>query len=350
MRSIAKSLAALLVAAALQAQTAESVLDTGIEQFHQGQYETARKSFQQAVKLSPVDARAITFLAIANAALGNCGMSSDELKLQTARNPDLEIRKLAGLAFIQCQLPRNQFSEIMPVLAQLQRTFPSDPDVIYEAAKVYNKAWNFSIYDLFQKSPASFRVNQLSAEVFETQSRYSEAAAEYRKAIEKSPVALNLHYRLGRALLLQSHDPAVLDQAREQFEAELKLNPGDAVAEYQIAQICLNQQKNTEAADHFEKSLALAPSFAEALIALGKLRLDQGEHHESIVLLERAVKAQPAMEAAHYSLMLAYRGAGKNKEAQREKKELDKLRRPPEGEFTDFLKKLGEKGAPPPKP
>jgi len=60
-------------------------------------------------------------------------------------------------------------------------------------------------------------------------------------------------------------------------------------------------------------------------------------------LLKRAIQAAPAMEAAHYSLMLAYRDSGQTQEAAREKAELDKLQKPPEGEFTDFLKKLGEK-------
>ena len=41
--------------------------------------------------------------------------------------------------------------------------------------------------------------------------------------------------------------------------------------------------------------------------------------------------------------MLAYRNAGRTADAQREKAIIDKLTRPPEGEFTDFLKKLGEK-------
>ena len=52
------------------------------------------------------------------------------------------------------------------------------------------------------------------------------------KAIEKNPAALNLHYRLGRALLLQSHEPENLELARKEFEAELALNPGDAVAHF----------------------------------------------------------------------------------------------------------------------
>ncbi len=341
MRAISSFL--LLPCLLLQAQDAETNLDQGIEAFHKGEYAKAEKLFETTVNLSPADARAITFLAITRAAMGDCNRSIDELRLQASRNSDHEIRRLAGIAAVQCLLPHNQFNEIMPVLEKLRTDFPNDPDVIYESAKVYNKAWNFSIYELFQKAPSSFRVNQLSAEIFETEGRYSEAAAEYRKAIEKNPLALNLHYRLGRALLMQAHDPSALETARAQFEAELKLNPTDAVAEYQVAQIYQNEQKESEAASHYEKALAAAPNFAEALVALGKLRLEAKQQAEAVVLLERAVRLQPTMEAAHYNLMIAYRDSGKKKEAQREKIELDKLQRPPEGEFTDFLKKLGEK-------
>jgi hypothetical protein len=41
--------------------------------------------------------------------------------------------------------------------------------------------------------------------------------------------------------------------------------------------------------------------------------------------------------------MLAYRNSGRTADAQREKAELDKLQKPQEGEFTDFLKRLGDK-------
>jgi hypothetical protein len=45
--------------------------------------------------------------------------------------------------------------------------------------------------------------------------------------------------------------------------------------------------------------------------------------------------------------MMAYRDAGETAKAKAEKATLDKLQRPAEGEFTEFLKKLGEK---PPEP
>jgi tetratricopeptide (TPR) repeat protein len=192
---------------------------------------------------------------------------------------------------------------------------------------------------MYQKTPASYRVNQLSGEIFEIQGRYQEAAAEYRKAIQKNASALNLHFRLGRALLLESHDPANLKEARKEFEAELALNPSDAVAEYQVGQIMLTEQDRAGASAHFEKAVTLNPDFGEALVALAKTKKDA----DAIPLLERATKLQPTSESAHYSLMMAYRNAGRSSDAQREKAVIDKLTKPPEGEFTDFLKKLGEK-------
>ena len=143
----------------------------------------------------------------------------------------------AGLALSQCHLAASRFSEAFAVIENLKSLFPDDADVLYQSARLHLKAWNDAVFLMFQKTPASFRVNQLSAEIFEIQGKYAEAIAEFRKAIEKNRAALNLHFRLGRALLMESHSAASLEAARQEFESELKLNPSDAAAEYQIGQI-----------------------------------------------------------------------------------------------------------------
>jgi tetratricopeptide (TPR) repeat protein len=186
-------------------------------------------------------------------------------------------------------------------------------------------------------------VNQLSGEIFETQNKFTEAAAEYRKAIEKNPRALNLHFRLGRAILLESHSPEAMAKAQKEFEAELSLNAEDAAAEFQIGQILDAGGRRDEALGHFQKALELSPDFAEAALAVGRIRVQAKQYAEAIPLLERVVAIQPRNETAHYSLMLAYRNSGQMDRARREQQELQKLQHPPEGEFTDFLKRLGEK-------
>ena len=304
----------------------EAALDKGVEDFQKQQYVDAQRDLEKAVRLSPADARAITYLALTRAALGECSAPAiDELRLQAYRNADLEIRRLAGLAVIRCLVAYNRTAEAMPMLVQLRNSFPDDPDVLYESTQVLNRAWAAAVRDLRQKAPNSYRVNQLAAEMLENQAHYSEAAAEYRKAIDKAPTALGLHYRLGRALMLAGPAADSLETARQAFEAELKLNPLDALAEYQIGQTYVAAHNADVAAEHFENALQLAPRFAEGMIALAKLKIDAQNYKEAIALLEKAVELQPAMEAAHSNLMLAYRAAGKNKQADREQAEIKKL-------------------------
>ena len=324
----------ILFTAILSGQT--NPAEAGIQAFNRGDYKQARELLTNA----QADPHARLFLALTRAATGECEAVIPDLKRAISSDDE---GRLAGLALAQCHMAAKRFVEAAPIVTQLESAFPNDPDVLFVSADYHMKAWNDAIYRMYQKAPASYRVDQLSAQVFETQGKYTEAIAEYRKAIEKNPKAIDLHYRLGRALLQESHEPAALDQARKEFEAELALNPSDAVAEYQIAQILVTEQKKADAATHFERAAELRPDFPEALIAVAKLRSDAKRYPEAVALLERAVKLQPRNESAHYNLMLAYRNAGRAEDAQREKAELDKLQKPPEGEFTDFLKRLGDK-------
>lgn len=317
------------------AAAAQSPAD-GVDAFRRGRYAEARRILEKA---PATDAMARAFLALSRAATNSCDLARPDLAREFTSNPDATIRRLSGIALIQCALAQHRLPEALPVLDQLQKAFPNDADVLYESAKVHMNAWNDAVFQMHQKTPSSYRVNQLSGEIFEIQGRYTEAAAEYRKAIQKNPAALNLHFRLGRSLLLQSHDAANLRNARKEFEAELALNPSDAVAEYEIGQTLQTEQDPSAAAPHFEKAAALDGDFAEPLIALAKMK----KPAEAIPLLERAVKLQPSSEAAHYALMMAYRNAGRSEDARREKAAFDRLTRPPEGEFTDFLKRLGDK-------
>ncbi|HUJ21839.1 MAG TPA: tetratricopeptide repeat protein [Bryobacteraceae bacterium] len=322
---------------------AQDPVATGIDQFHRGDYQGAKVTLEQAVKRKPRDEHARTFLALSRAATGGCDAAANDLLEVFSGTRDPELKRLSGLALVQCDLAASRFGAALPMALELEREFPADADVLYESARLYMKAWNDVVFRMFQKTPASYRVNQVSAEIFEVQGRYAEAVAEYRKAIEKNPAAVNLHFRLGRALLMQSHSAQAVAQARHEFEAELKLNPNDAVAEYEIGQILVTERKPDEAAPRFERALGITPDFAEALVALARLRLDRKRYDDAIQLLQHAVRLQPANESAHYNLMLAYRNAGRSADAQREKAEIEKLQRPPEGEFTEFLKKLGEK-------
>jgi tetratricopeptide (TPR) repeat protein len=333
---VAPRLAAPIWLAALAlAQTGP--LEKGLEAFDKGDYVTAERE----LRLSS-DPRARTFLALTMAATNRCDQADADLLKASGAAPS-NSQRLAGMALAQCDIARSRWEEAYTVVSKLKTQYPTDADVLYMSARLYMRAWNDTIYQLYKANPASFRVNQISGEILETQGQFTAAAAEFRKALEKNPEALNLHFRLGRALLMSSHSLETLEAALKEFETELARNPQDAVAHYQVAQVLLSQDKPKEGQAHLERALQLNPAFSEALTALGKLRLDEKRNDEAIAMLMRATQLAPRSEAAHYNLMMAYRNAGKMVEARREKAELDKLQKVPEGEFTEFLKKLGEK-------
>ena len=333
---------ALLLLLALPLLGADSLTERGVAAFQQGHYLEAGRLLQDALKADPNDDHARTFLALSRAATGHCAEAIPDLadRFDKSANPDLS--RLAGLALAGCFVSEGQTGKALPVTARLEAKHPDDADVLYQTARVHMKAFNDVTRRMFDKTPASYRVNQLSAEIFETQNRFANAAVEYRKAIAKNPRALNLHFRLGRALLLESHNPEALALAEKEFGAELALNAGDAAAEFQIGQILNAQSKADQALPHFEKALELSPDFAEAALAVGRTRVQAKQYAEAIPLLEHVVVLEPRNEAGHYTLMLAYRNSGQMDKARREQEVLQKLQHPPEGEFTDFLKRLGE--------
>jgi tetratricopeptide (TPR) repeat protein len=330
----------LCAGAALAADT--SAREEGIRAFNEGRYSVAVTKLTQAAQGG--DSQATLFLALTQAAKGECATALPVLtKFETG--PDQSFSRLAGLAACKCYSKTGDLAKSMAVLQELEHRFPNDADVLYTAAKLHMKAFNNTAFTMFQRVPQSYRVHELSAEVFEVENRYAEAASEYREAIKLSPKSPDLHFRLGRALLLQGHSPEALKQAAAEFKAELAVNPEDSASEFQLGQIAQARGNAADAQMHYEQALKLSPAFAEALVALGKLHTQQKKYEKAIRLLARAAELQPKNEAAHYALLTAYRDSGQMDKAKAEKAILDDLQKAPEGEFSDFLKKLGEKPA-----
>ena len=314
---------------------AQSNVEDGIADFSHGKYSEALAKLKDAQ-----DERGQVFLALTQAARANC---SDALPRLRNASADPALARLQAIAATKCYLSVDRIEEATDSLRRLRQLYPHDADVLYLTAKVHMKGFNDATLAMFQHAPASYRVHQLSAEILETDGRYGDAIPEYRKAIQLNPKAPDLHFRLGRALLLQSHEGKALDEAAAEFQAELRLSPEDSATEFQLGQIALVKGNTTEAKQHLERAITLSPSFVQALIALGKLADREKDHSRSIALLSRATQAQPENQSAHYALMTAYRDAGNMQQAKAEKAILDKLQKPASGEFSEFLKKIGEK-------
>jgi len=104
MRDIKRWTTFLFTAALLE----QDPIATGLAQFHQGKYEAAKTTLEQALKQKPGDEYARTFLALARAATGGCDAVSDDLANLFKSNKGADLRRMAGLALAQCHVARSR--------------------------------------------------------------------------------------------------------------------------------------------------------------------------------------------------------------------------------------------------
>lgn len=272
----------------------------------------------QSSVAQPAAATAVTH-AISLAAEGRCTEAIPELK-QALRQPiGSDLKKKAGLAGLRCAMTHNQPYEAVEFLQVLNRDFHDDPEVLYQATHAYSDLAIRASQDLLRVAPTSYQVHELNAESLETQGKWDEAAAEYRKILEMNPNLPGIHYRLGRLLLSKSNPGAdVVEEAKKNFEQELKIDPQNAGAEYVLGELARQSSQWPEAVDHFSRATKLDASFAEAYLGLGSSLIAEKRFADALQPLETGVKLQPENPAGHYDLATALSRTGHKEEAERE--------------------------------
>ncbi len=92
------------------------------------------------------------------------------------------------------------------------------------------------------------------------------------------------------------------DVAERHFRAALALQPGDALANYNLASLMQEQGRMEEAADGYRAALATAPHFVEAQNNLGIVLRAQGRLDESIATLIALLQTRPDYANAYENL------------------------------------------------
>ncbi len=226
-------------------------------------------------------------------------------------------KRTVSLAGVRCSMLLNQEADAMSFLSWLQQAYPHDPDVLFLAVHVFSDLSARNSDELMKTVPDSPLVIQLNAENFEKQGQYPQAIAEYRILLQRSPDKPGIHYRIGGLMLAQQAKSAPED-ARKEFEAELKINPRNAGAEYYLGDMARQANQLPDAIDHFSRAAKLYPAFAEAYFGWGRSLLDSEKPSEAVAPLETAAKLSPDNPTVHLALATAYQRLGKKEAATRE--------------------------------
>lgn len=249
---------------------------------------------------------------------GHCPEAAPLLK-KSAQAPEKGLKLEAGLAGARCAMLANDPDAATEFLRLLNRDFPGNPEVLYMSAHAYSDLSTRAALELAKKAPESPQAHQLNAESLEMQGKWDLAAAEYRTVLKENPQLPGIHFRLGRLLLSKPNPPAdVAAQAKQEFEAELKLDPSNAGAEYVLGELAREAQQWDEAVSHFSRAAKLDPQFGDAFLGLGESLIAAKKFAEAVPPLETAAKLEPGNPTAHFHLATAYRRVGRKAEADKE--------------------------------
>lgn len=127
---------------------------------------------------------------------------------------------------------------------------------------------------------------------------YRSTASLWADAVAKYPQRLRPRVNLGTALLSAGR----VDQAIEQFNAALQINPNSYTARTGLGVALADQGKLDEARPYYEAALAIKPDYAEALIDLALLLSRQGKLDEADAHYEEALQSEPENDKAHNNL------------------------------------------------
>jgi tetratricopeptide (TPR) repeat protein len=297
----------------------EVYANLGTVYYSEGRYSEADESFRRALKLNPKIPDVGLMVGICDAELGRPEEAMPVLEPAFRHPPNSEIGRTIGLELLGVYSSLGQHTKALEVIEELLTRYSNDPEILYRASHVYGDRALETTTRLAEVAPDSPWKRMAFAETLEAQKHYDLAITEYRKVIASNAGIPNVHFRLGRALLLKDENSDdARDRALQEFEQAVKQDPRNAGAEYEMGEIYRRRGERGEAADHFARAVEIDPRFEEAQIALARTLIDLHKPSDSLPHLRAAVRLNPTNEVSHFLLAAAHKTMGNTAEYQQE--------------------------------
>lgn len=249
---------------------------------------------------------------------GHCNEALPLLRNSLPRVTEKQLRYEAAMAMAQCGMSVENDADVVNALVLLRREFPNDAKVLYTASHFYSELAMQAARKLVNAAPRSAEAQELNAEALESHGKLDEAIEAYRQILQQYPEQPGIHYRIGRLILSEPQTATSSDDAKKEFEQELKIDPNAASAEFMLGDLARQAEQWNEAILHFGRAARLDAGFSEAFLGLGISLNANGKSAEAVAPLEKYVEMEPSDPAGHYQLAIAYNRVGRKQDAARE--------------------------------
>ncbi len=309
---------------------AEVRANLGLAYYVDHKYDQAVATFRQALKQQPSLRTAQTFLPLSLAALGQCEEAIPGLRREFSTHPDVKLRRILGLSLQRCLIETGKQADADQVAQELLAGYPDDVDVLYEAGQMYGKLSSEIYLRLMKIAPHTARGFQLTGEVAATEGNWKAAIDAYHQALKLEPALPGIHLRVAVLTLVHSPDPDAWKQALEELQAELKVNPASAEAEYEIGEVYRKQGDVERAVPALRRALNLDSKMVPPRLALAKVLRQEKHAQEALAVLQPAREAAPNDPGVRFLLAQIYRDLGRAADAEREEATFEQLQNSPQ--------------------
>ena len=223
---------------------------------------------------------------------------------------DVWARVLDARAFASSRNFERAAESIRPALLRE----PDNIDVLLVYGDLYQR-WAAQLLDrMIALDADSYRVHQLTGEIYEQKGAYEQAIQSYRRALSKNAEAPGVYYALGNVYWKVRR----YDEAEQWLREELKRNPHHELARYRLGSLQTERGNSPEAIENLREAVRARPEWTGARFDLGRALLQSGRCEEAVEELKQVASQDPEDDRVHFVLSNAYRKMARNDLAQSE--------------------------------
>jgi tetratricopeptide (TPR) repeat protein len=325
----------------LEPGTAEIYGRLGLIYYQQKRYADALPVLRQALKLKPSLPNTDVLLAMSLSELGRYSEALPGLENGFRRSADAVLKRMTGLELQRTYTGLHRDAKAVEVALELSRLYPDDPEILYHTGRLYGNYAYLNIVKLSKVAPDSVWAHQATGEAYESEGNYELAIQEYRQVLALNPGHPGTHYRIGRSLLLQGKKTTAPDQtvpeALAEFEQELRLDPTNANAAYELGEAYRKSGEFDKSQQFFDSALKHYPDFEEAHLGFGRLLFALGRPETALPHLRKAAALNPENDVTQYQLSQVLGALGRDEEQRKAFAEFRRLQSRKTGQPKDLL-------------
>ena len=288
----------------------------------EGRLPQAQEAFQSASTYAVEDRSALQGLALVQLQMGEAARAAEILTRLARKNPqDIQTRRLLAQALVANGQPDQAVRE----LEEARAAAPNDLELAFAEASAYlglkKPELAARLFALIVEARPLPQTHVLIGRTYRDFGDHERARAELRAALKQDPRVRRAHYYLGN-MIVKEKGMAGLEEAIPEFQAELKLQPQDPLANLELGIALVDTQQFEEALAPLEIAARSDSPQARTLYYLGRAQLGVDRRAEAVASLKRAlelVERQGAgadqLRVIHNQLGQALRRLGQAQEA-----------------------------------